>query len=289
MKGESIHSLKHRHPSPFPGDAYLELAIRYALWDLVGQAAGLPLYRYLGSPEKPRPVLTTVCGCEFPQSLDWVLHFIQTKLNQGVTSYKIKVGHADPQWDLERLTAIRDLVGPKIELGIDANIAWTAEQALDWLDYVNRESPSLNLQFLEDPLAPDDIEGYKLLARECPVPVVGHDYINNPARLRPLLDTGAISRLRIRDGLDYGLQALNLAEEYDLPLDCCNTFLEIGLHFAVACPRVERIEFADLGWNALPLNPIRLVNGRLQIPQSPGHGLAPNPETLNHPSHIAHA
>jgi len=280
MKGESIHSLKHRHPSPFPGDAYLELAIRYALWDLVGKAAGLPLYRYLGAPETPRQVLTTVCGCEFPQPLDWVLDLIQAKVDEGVTSFKIKVGHPDPNLDLDRLTAIRERVGPDVELGVDANIAWTAPQALDWLELIHGKSESLNLQFLEDPLAPDDLQGYRLLAKECPIPVVGHDYINDPKKLRPLLDTGAISRLRVRDGLDYGLQTLSLAEEYDLPLDCCNTFLEVGLHFALACPRVERIEFADLGWNALPENPVRLVKGHLQAPEIPGHGFAPEMEFL---------
>lgn len=281
MKGESIHSLKHRQPSPFPSDSYLELAIRFALWDLAGQAAGLPLYRYLGSSNEPRKVLTTVCGCEFPQPIEWVLGYIRTKLDEGVASFKIKVGHKDPQWDIDRLRAIRDLVGPEIELGVDANIAWTADQALDWLDQTNKGETGLNIAFLEDPLAPDDFDGYRILAKECPVPVVGHDYINNPARLRPLLDTGALARLRIRDGLDYGLQALTLAEEYDLPLDCCNTFCEIGLHFALACTRVERIEFADLAWNELALNPIRLERGQLVLPEAPGHGLAPNPEVLH--------
>lgn len=281
MRGESVHSLKHRQPSPFPGDSYLELAIRYALWDLVGQAAGLPLYRYLGATEKPRRVLTTVCGCEFPQPLEWVLDFVQAKLDEGVNSFKLKVGHEDPQWDIDRLMAIRDRVGPEVELGVDANIAWTAREALDWVERVEVQAGNLKLSFLEDPLAPDDFEGYRLLARDCPVPVVGHDYINDPARLRPLLDTGALARLRVRDGLDYGLQARALAEEYDLPLDCCNTFLEVGLHFALACPRVERIEFADLGWNALPEHPVRLVDGQLQLTDVPGHGLAPDRETLN--------
>lgn len=280
MKGESVHALKNHQPSPFPGDSYLELAIRFALWDLIGQEAGLPLYRYLGSVEQPRAVLTTVCGCEFPQPLEWVLDFVQAKLDQGVTSFKIKVGHPDPQWDIERLVAIRDAVGPEVELGVDANIAWTARQALDWFGLINTCSKSISLAFLEDPLDPNDLDGYRLLAKECPLPVVGHDYINNPANLRPLLDTGAISRLRVRDGLDFGLQALSLAEEYDLPLDCCNTFLEIGLHFALACPRVERIEFADLGWNELALNPVRLEQGRLVPPGANGHGLAPKRETM---------
>ena len=286
MQGESVHSLKHRQPSPFPGDSYLELAIRFALWDLIGKASDLPLYRYLGAPEQPRAVLTTVCGCEFPQPIEWVLEFLGAKLDQGVTSFKIKVGHDDPQWDLDRLIAIRDRVGPDVELGVDANIAWKAPQALEWLELINRKSEAINLQFLEDPLAPDDLAGYELLAKECPIPIVGHDYMNDTTRLRPLLDTGAISRLRVRDGLDYGLQALGLAEEYDLPLDCCNTFLEVGLHFALACPRVERIEFADLGWNALPRQPVQLIEGHLLAPDSPGHGLAPNMDILN--KYISH-
>ena len=60
----------------------------------------------------------------------------------------------------------------------------------------------------------------------------------------------------------------------------CNTLFEVGIHAAVALPNVERIEFADLGWNVLPEHPVRVEDGYMYAPDRPGAGLDPKPELL---------
>ena len=90
-------------------------------------------------------------------------------------------------------------------------------------------------------------------------------------------------RLEDADGLcgwGFGEVAARLADEYDLALIGCNTFGEHGIHYSLTNPRVERIEFAGLGWNELFENPVRAVGGRLVVPDGPGLALTPRQDRL---------
>ena len=127
-------------------------------------------------------------------------------------------------------------------------------------------------------MEPDDLDGYRHLASHCPVPVVGHDYVPIAADMRPLLETGAIAMLRARSGLDYGLGLLPLAREFRKPVIATNTLFEWNIHFALAFPEVDRIEFSDQQWNLLPKSPVTIRDGMMSAPEAPGHGFEPNPE-----------
>ena len=256
----------------------LHAALRMALWDLRGREAGEPLFRHLGGSNTPDTVFAYASPCAFPQTDDWAAEFFATKVADGFSAVKVKVGHEDIERDIERLRRVRDAVGPEVEINVDGNTAWDGSGALRWMELV--ADAGVALGYVEDPVWPEDLEGYRLLARESPVRIVGHDYIPDPVRLRPLLDTGALGAIRLRDGIDYCLAGAQLAEEYDLPLIQGNTFGEHAIHFALTGSRVERMEFADLGWNALFEEPVAAVGGRLKAPSGNGLGLVPKPALL---------
>lgn len=260
------------------GDHYLNNALRFALWDLKAKKANIPLFKVLSPDCKENSLPAYASGLDFHNDIDWLIEFYQQKIDQGFDKIKLKVGHENPEIDLERLLALRSHFGNSVEIAIDANIAWDAPSTIKIIESI--QVAGVNLSYVEDPIPPKDVEGYKLLAKELPVKIAGHDYISDPDHLIPLLDTGALSYLRIRDGIGYGIKAGQLASKYGLSLILCNTFLEWGLHIGVGNSRVDRIEFADLGWNRLVNKPFRIENGRMYVHNVAGHGLDPNLELI---------
>jgi L-alanine-DL-glutamate epimerase-like enolase superfamily enzyme len=258
------------------GDDSLTQAVRMALWDLIGKEAGLPLYRLLGGPNVRNSIRSYASACEFQQPDEFLTEFYGRKAREGFRAFKIKVGHPDPEHDLRRLLLTRAAVGPDCSLAADANKAWTPKETVERITLFNRHF--VDLAYIEDPMDPSDLDGYRYLTAHCPVPVVGHDYVPVAEDMRPLLETHAILMLRARSGLDYGLGLLPLAREFQKPVIATNTLFEWNIHFALAFPEVDRIEFSDQDWNLLPKTPIRIKDGMMSAPETPGHGFEPKPE-----------
>lgn len=269
LKSEQLH-----------GNQYMRQAIRFALWDLKGKQQNLPVYKLINPDAEDNSVPCYSSGLEFRQSDEWVRHFYTKKREEGYKMVKIKVGHhTDKEWDLRRLQLVKDTVGDDIEIAVDANLGWgDAKTTLDRIEYILANG--VELTYLEDPLKPTDIEGYKLLEKELPIKIAGHDYVPDPKDLKPLLDTGAIDYLRIRDSIEYGLEAQHLAKEYGIPMILANTFFEVGVHFGAGHPNVDRIEFADIGSNFFAEKDFEVKNGRMYAHQVPGTGLKPKQELL---------
>ena len=278
LKYGSALEIKNRHPSPFGSSHYIHVAIRKSLWDLTGKEADLPLYRLMGGAKRNNRIRAYGSPLAFHQPDEDAFKMHQHCAGQGMTAVKVKVGHSDPEWDVRRLQLVREAVGQSVEINIDANISWTARQAIERIETFHKAG--IQLGYVEDPIPPEDLEGYRLLGQEMSIDVVGHDYISDPEGHRRLLDVGGIQRLRFRDDLDYAIAMSRLGEEYNLPVIGCNTLFEVGIHAAVALPNIERIEFADLGWNALPEHPVQVEDGYMVAPDRPGAGLDPKTELL---------
>ena len=257
----------------------LHMALRMALWDLRGREAGVPARRLMpGGGEPAESVFAYASPCAYPQTDAWTAEFLRSKVEAGFRAVKVKVGAPDIERDLRRLRVVREAVGPETELSVDGNTAWDAEGALRWMERVRAEG--FELAYVEDPIWPDDLDGYRRLARQSPMRIVGHDYISDPRNLPPLLDTGAISALHVPHGIDYALAAAEWAERYDVGLIQGNTFGEHSIQFALTHPRIERMEFADLGWNDLFEAPARAEGGRMVPPPGDGLGLVPTEAAL---------
>lgn len=276
--GQEAEVLLHEMPALPDVPDYIYNSLRMALWDLAGQAAGKPVYQLLGGSPEKNEVFTYSSPCGFPQPIEWLAPYFKQHVAEGFRAIKVKVGHDDIEWDINRLRTIREAVGPDVQISVDGNTAWDGPGTLRWIERTEKEG--IGLHYVEDPIWPDDLDGYRLLAKESPLPIIGHDYIPVAEDLRPLLDTGAIKQLRVRDGIDYALAAAKLAEEYDLTMIQCNTWGEHSVHFAVSHPRVERMEFANLAWNDLYLEPVPVKAGVSRAPEAPGLGLVPDPEKL---------
>ena len=122
----------------------------------------------------------------------------------------------------------------------------------------------------------DDIKGFKELTSRSPIPIIGHDYINDFEKLHKLVNEGGINGIRTGKDIDYSLQCIELADKQNLPVFLGNSIFEINAHLALAFNHVvNRTEYSLLNTSELIQHPIVFKNGNLQAPTEIGHGLYP--------------
>ena len=253
-------------------------ALEQALWDLQARERNLPLHRFLGGDGQRTRIRAYGSPLDFHLTDDESIAAHKKIVAQGFTAVKVKVGHPDPQRDLNRLLKIRDAVGPTVEISVDVNEGWTCDQAIERITLF--ENHGVRLTYVEDPLPLADVEGFAKLARSVPVDIAGHDYATSISPLRRLLEVGALRRVRVQGGLDHALACGALAKEFGVSLITGNTLFEHHIHVAAALPAVERIEFSDVAWNRLIAEPVVFKDGYAQVPQRPGHGFELTAEAL---------
>jgi D-galactarolactone cycloisomerase len=128
-----------------------------ALWDIKGKAAGMPVYELLGGPsvERIRCYGSSIYWSPPEEAAATAREF----LDEGFGAVKVKVG-VDVKQDLDSLAAIREEVGPDVDIMVDANQNYSADMAIK----VGRELEKHNVLFFEEPISIDDIAGHKHLA-----------------------------------------------------------------------------------------------------------------------------
>jgi L-alanine-DL-glutamate epimerase-like enolase superfamily enzyme len=276
LKGQNPYQLKENWPV-LP-HSFMGQAVRIALWDLMAKGVELPLYQFLGGAAENNRVRAYGSALDFPLSEGEALAIFRKFVERGFTAVKVKVGRADAKRDLHRLQVVRETVGENVEIAIDANEAWTCEEALQRIRLFQEEG--VRLAYVEDPLPRTDMEGLARLNASIDLDVVGHDYLVDPEDVRNFVTHKALSRVRVLGDIDFALSCDSIARDFHVPLICGNSVFELSVHSAVALTSVERLEFSDLAWNMLPASPVRIECGYAIAPPGPGLGLDPDPEML---------
>lgn len=239
-----------------------------ALWDLVSQAAELPLWRYLGGSDPRVPVYGSTL--EFNLSEDDAVALIKDFQTKGFQNFKFKVGHKDLRWDVERLKLLSSLAKPQSYFGVDANEAWCPADALRAIRAYHEAG--LNPAWLEDPCLRDDYQGLSLVNAQSPTPIVTGEYLDFDGKRR-LLQCQAAGYLNIGGSISEARQSAQLSAAFGIPVHVGNSLFEVNLNLAAALPEVKYAEFSDLAWNRLLKTPYRYENGFVILNDTPGHGL----------------
>jgi L-alanine-DL-glutamate epimerase-like enolase superfamily enzyme len=261
---------------------YLDAAVRMSIWDLRAKAVGVPLYQTLADrlDSTPRRFIRAYGSLlDYPLNEAEAIALASSFASRGFFAVKVKVGAPAAERDLRRLQAVRRAVGPSVQITADANEAWDAVTALDRLAAFREQS--IELGYIEDALPSADIAGFQRLRAEGLTPIAAHDYVNTSEQIEELLRAGAVNFLRVAgEDVDLFLSTARLARHFGVPMIVGNSFGEVGAHFALALPEVDRIEFSDLAWNDMLVEPIVFAGGGASAPTRPGHGLEPRPEAL---------
>src|SRR6478672_386291 len=160
-----------------------------AVWDILGKAAGLPVYKMLGAVRQSMPVYA-MCGWYRPNDKDHSQYkrTINETLEIGYRAFKVKVGKFGIDDDAERIEVGFKTAGKGIRIMVDANQAYNRVEALQR----GRVYQQLGCFWYEEPLVPHDHEGYAELAAALDMRVAtGENEYNKHAFMDLLLKKGA--------------------------------------------------------------------------------------------------
>ncbi len=247
-------------------------AFDLAFHDLLGLATGLPLYRLLGGYRHRIQTSVTVPVAPLRESVELACQ----RASMGFRTLKIK-GGVNPEEDVRRVRAIRQAL-PDVVLRLDADGGYSVQQALD----VSRALAG-RVEMLEQPTAPEDLEGLAQVARLSPVPVVADQSVTGPASALELAAGRAASGLSVKmatcGGLACARQIDSIARAAGLAtlVGCLiepALLIAAGLSFALSSPNVQ---YGDLdGHLELVADPTRagfsLEDGWLVASDVPGLG-----------------
>lgn len=245
-----------------------------ALADRKARAAGTPLYRHLGGdPVETVPVNATVGDGSAEETADAAREAVRN----GSGAVKCKVGARAVEDDIERVRAVREAVEPAVSLRLDANGGWTRAEAGRALDAL----AGLGIEYVEQPLAPDDVAGHRALA-DAPVPVAldetlagrGSEEIEDLAGIADVLVLKPMAVGGVDRVIDLGRRiADEAAVVVTTTIDA--VIARVGTVHAAAALGIERacgLATADrLGADLAPDSaPVR--EGEIAVPQEPGLG-----------------
>ncbi|MFJ3367152.1 mandelate racemase/muconate lactonizing enzyme family protein [Pseudomonas sp. NPDC086251] len=179
------------------GNAAAKASIDIALHDLMAQAAGLPLYRFLGGDNQQ---ITTGISISH-NTLDEMVSDAAAAVSNGFTTLKLKLGSAQGiEDDLRRVREIRRSVGESIEIGVDANQAWRENDALKFAEQV--DASGMNLSFIEQPVLFTERSCLGRVTDASRIPVLADESCSS------LLDAADLAKHGIVDGLAIKLMKL---------------------------------------------------------------------------------
>src|SRR5690606_29255743 len=174
-------------------------AVDIALWDALGKRAGMPLYRLWGGSSVEIPAYGS--GCWRGLGGDGMIEKARNYVAQGFGAIQMQAGHLHPPAvDIDNVRRMREALGPDVAIMIDANMAWTADQAI----LMGRRFEEYDVYWLEEPVKAEDFAGYLRVAEALDMRVVGGETHFTRFDLRPFLENPKLPILQpdpMRGGL----------------------------------------------------------------------------------------
>ena len=267
---------------------FAKSALEMACWDIVGKAAGKPLFELLGGAVRPLAVRSRYSmGAYEPQH---AANRAKELVAAGFTTIKVKVGR-EPESDVARVRAVRAAIGPDIELTIDANCGWDADTAIRCV----RELADCKLALNEQPTPDGDYAALARVRRETDVPVMADDICFNLVHARELIRNDCCDVISIYPGKQGGIRKAKQLVEFaaahgvacsigsNLELDVATAAMA---HLVVACPNVQVEKYpgdmlgADYHEIRVAKNPVQIDGPITTITDAPGLGVQVDWETV---------
>ena len=238
-----------------------------ALWDMKAKRAKLPLAKLLGAQRDSVQCYNT-SGGYLHTPLDQVLRNVEISRASGIGGIKLKVGQPDLAIDIERVGAVRKLLGDSFPLMVDANQQWDRQKATR----ACRALEGFDLTWIEEPLDAHDYEGHGLLAERFDTAIATGEMLTSFEEHARLIQAGTDfiqpDAPRV-GGITPFLKIMALGEFHQRKL-APHFAMEIHLHLAAAYgiePWLEHFEWLGPLFN----EQMQLKDGRMHV--SDRHGL----------------
>jgi len=260
-----------------------------ALWDLKAQAAGEPLFRFLGGA-KDRARAMAVAGYyeRDPDDTGPMREDLAALRAAGFGMFKIAGGMLSAAREAPRLAAARAAIGEGAELVVDVNGCWSDLKAAlatarDWAAF--------DLSWIEEPFVPGMAAQIRAFCAQSPVRVGVGDEQGGVSFFRDLMGSGSVDVVRldtaVAGGITPALRIVAMAEAHGLPVSP-HLYHEINVHLAAAFDSVLAVELFPPGGELYRIDrflgaDLRMEGGALVPSGAPGLGLSPDwPGLLAH-------
>lgn len=266
--------------------------IDIALWDLMGQACEQPVSRLLGGNYRSTIKPYGSILFDEPAPLKAMLESVVARGFKAIKMGWRPFGRRNRQFDELLVKTARETVGDEVELMVDAG---GSEQfwphGTNWARNTAEMLADYNIVWFEEPLPPDDIDGYAELTRVSPVPIAGGEVLTRRQAFQPWIERRAVDILQPdctkNGGLSESRRIAWLAYDHNVQVVPHGWNTAIGLaadlQFSAAIPVARYVEYLTpcAYVDGLLTEPLVLdAAGHLTIPVKPGLGVTVDPDKL---------
>jgi L-alanine-DL-glutamate epimerase-like enolase superfamily enzyme len=256
-------------------------AVDLALWDMLGNRLGVPVADLLGKLRDEVPVCA-VGGYvrRTPEDVSVLQNEMTAFVASGVKAVKITIGSDDPSADVRRLTAVREIVGDRCTVVVDAFRSFTSlEDALRRL----RLLEPFDLSYVEDPFSESLSSLVADLRRKTGMLIGLGENLGGHRAFHDLIESGAVDVVRcdatVVGGVREFMAATALASARGLEVSC-HVHPPIHVHFGAALPNLHPAGFEYMdpaagldGLHELLSSQLELRAGYALVPKRPGFGI----------------
>lgn len=266
--------------------------IDIALWDIFGQACGQPVSRLLGGNHRHR---IKPYGSMLFDEPDALARSLEATVARGFKAIKLgwrPFGRRSRKFDELLVRTARETVGDNVEIMVDAG---GSEQfwphGVNWARNTANMLADYDIVWFEEPLPPDDIEGYIELTRSSPVPIAGGEVLTRRQSFQPWLERRAVDIIQPdatkNGGISESRRIAWMAYDHNIQMVSHGWNTAIGLaadlQLAAAIPIARYVEYLTpcVYMEDLTREPFIIdKDGFLEIPTRPGLGVTLDPEKL---------
>jgi len=284
--------MRHRgHSKGFMIEAMSGVEI--ALFDLIGKALELPVHKLLGGCFRKR--LDAYASSLRLRDTETIVKEAVGYVTQGFTAIKMKVGRGEEE-DIKRVAAIRDAIGYDIQLTVDANCAYNIATAIK----MGRALEKYGVYWFEEPIPPDDIEGYVKLSNCLDIPIAAGETEFTRYGFRDLIAKRAVDIVQPdicrAGGFLECKKIAAMASAYNIPYAPHTggesaVGIAASIQLAAAIPNFLTYEYMRSDWSETHPNPLResltlepvekFADGYIEVPDKPGLGIELNEDIVS--------
>ena len=281
----ALEDLNRAMDVALPGHPYVKSAVDMAAWDILGQQAGLPLYKLLGGAEATPVAVNSSISTGTPEEM---IALIRTASAKGYRVHSAKVGGTDLALDRARIEAIEAALPPDEAVTFDVNRAWTPAAAISVLNSTSSRS------WVEQPC--ETFEECVHVAARVSQPIMLDECMHTFADHLRAWREGACEGVKVKPNRLGGLTKARQVRDFGVSVGWSMHIEDVGgsaladtaaIHLAASTPDANRLA-SWLCHDHLAIDPVegqgaRNAAGFATPPSTPGLGVVPDLNMLGEP------